>query len=219
MQNHHLKGAWYATLSNLMNPLFTDKQFNQYLKRHKEKINFYKKFIKGNRILDIGCGFGYSSIPLSRLGYKITALDNNKQVLKVIRKNAKKFGKDIRIVEGDVFNVDKIFKGEVFDCSISGGLLEHFTKKDIRKIIKKQLKLTPIVIADIPIHSNKLTLKKKYLNFRRRICTDGVYRNLWDKGFWIKNVLKGFNIIYNKSSKSSKHTGNFEKLTIVIKDH
>lgn len=208
---------WYFKLCEIMNPVFTKDQFKGYIKRHKEKLKFYKQFIKGKKVLDIGCGFGYSSVSLSSLGYDLIAVDNDKKVLKVIRRNAKNFGKKIKIIEEDIFNIDKRFKEDSFDACISGGLLEHFKIKDIRMLIQKQLYLAPIVIADIPICSKRLNLKSHYKNFSTKIRKDGIYRNLWNRDYWIKQVLKDFNVIYSKVSKSSKNTGRFEKLTLVIK--
>jgi 2-polyprenyl-3-methyl-5-hydroxy-6-metoxy-1,4-benzoquinol methylase len=207
---------WYTKLSKLMNPVFSKEQFKQYIKRHRKKLPFYKKFIKGRKILDIGCGFGYSSVSLSYLGYDVVALDKDGEVINIIKKNAKNFGKNMKIVKGDLFEIDKIFKPDSFDASISGGLLEHFNIRDIRRIVKKQLLFAPIVIADMPICSKKSYLKKYYRNFSKRICKDGIYRNLWSEDYWVKHVLQDFNVIYSKVSRSSKHTGRFEKLTLVI---
>jgi len=207
---------WHKKLSEIMNPVFSKDQFKQYVNRHKEKLPFYKKFIQGKRILDIGCGFGYSSVTLSYLGYDVVALDKDADVIKVIKKNAKNFGERMKIVKGDIFDIDKIFKLDSFDAVISGGLLEHFNIDDIRRIIKKQLLLAPVIIADMPICSKKSDLKNQYKNFSKRICKDGIYRNLWDENYWVKHVLKDFNVIYSNVSRSSKHTGRFEKLTLVI---
>jgi len=74
-----------------------------------------------------------------------------------------------------------------------------------------------VVIADIPIHSDKSTLKERYSDFNKKICKDGVFRNLWDKEYWVKTILKGYNIAYAEVSTSSSNTGSFEKLTLVIK--
>jgi len=208
---------WDEILKRVMNPVFDKGQFEKYLKRHKEKLSFYKKWVPGNRILEIGCGFGYTAIPLSALGYNITALDDNLEVINVIKKNAENFGGNVKIIKGDIFDIDKLFGKDTFDASISGGLLEHFDKTDIKKILDKQLAIAPVVIADIPIHSDKSTLKERYSDFNKKICKDGVFRNLWDKEYWVKTILKGYNIAYAEVSTSSSNTGSFEKLTLVIK--
>ena len=208
---------WYFKLKEIMNPVFTQEQFKEYIKRHKQKLKFYKKFIKGKKILDLGCGFGYSAVSLSYLGYNLVAVDNNEKVIKIIKQNAKNFGREIKIIKDDVFNINKKFKKNSFDACISGGLLEHFRIKDIQKLIRKQFYLAPIVIIDIPICSKKSKLKDYYQNFSKKICKDGVYRNLWNKNYWINHFLKDFEVIYSKVSLSSKNTGRFEKLTLVLK--
>ena len=40
---------------------------------------------KGSRVLDVGAGTGRMSIPLSKLGYQVTAVDASKEMLKVLR--------------------------------------------------------------------------------------------------------------------------------------
>ena len=39
---------------------------------------------KGSRVLDVGAGTGRMSIPLSKLGYQVTAVDASKEMLKVL---------------------------------------------------------------------------------------------------------------------------------------
>lgn len=216
MKEYHGEADWFKTLKKIMNPVFSKEQFNRYLKRHKEKLNFYKRFIKGKKVLDIGSGFGYTAVSLSALGFDVTAIDNNLKVIKSLKENATLYGKNMKVIKGDLFNIDKMFESDSFDASISGGLYEHFIITDIRKIVNKQLKVAKVIIADIPIHSDKKTLKQGYKDYKRKICLDGVYRNLWDENFWVNNILKNYKVTYHKINKSSKNTGEFEKLTIVI---
>jgi SAM-dependent methyltransferase len=199
-----------------MNPVFSEEQFKRYLDRHKEKLSFYKKFIPGKKIIELGCGFGYSSVPLSALGFEVTSVDKDHEVLLAIRENAKKYGKNMKVVESDIFQLKELYKKDSFDACISGGLLEHFNIEEIRKLIEIQLYLAPVVIADIPIHSDKLTLMKRYSDYDKKICTDGVFRNLWDEDYWVNEVLSDYKVAYSSVSLSSKNTGNFEKLTLVI---
>lgn len=213
---HKDRSDWYTILSRIMNPLFTREDFDKFLERHKEKIKFYRKHIAGSRILDIGCGFGYTAIPLSNLGYNITALEIDPKILSATRQNVKTFGKNMHLIRADAFSIDSIFRQDSFDACISGGLLEHFKPDEIRELVRKQLILAPVVIADVPIWSDKTSIEDQYLDFEKRIGRDGIYRNLWDRDYWIEDLLKEFNIKYNNVGISSKHTGNFEKLTVVI---
>jgi len=44
------------------------------------------------------------------LGYNLVAVDNNEKVIKIIKQNAKNFGREIKIIKDDVFNINKKFK-------------------------------------------------------------------------------------------------------------
>ena len=47
-------------------------------------LDFVKATTKNSRILDVGAGTGRMSIPLSKLGYQVTAVDASKEMLKVL---------------------------------------------------------------------------------------------------------------------------------------
>lgn len=55
----------------------------------------------GARILDIGCGPGFFSILLARLGFEVVALDASEGMLEQARANARRCGVSIRFVQGD----------------------------------------------------------------------------------------------------------------------
>lgn len=55
----------------------------------------------GARVLDIGCGPGFFSILLARLGYEVTALDASAGMLEQARANAERYGVSIRFIQGD----------------------------------------------------------------------------------------------------------------------
>ena len=208
---------WYETLSKLMGPVFTEQEFKRFLSRHREKLPFYEEYITGQKILDIGCGFGYTCVPLSRLGYEITAIDINQEVVKAAQENARKYGGSIQVISADAFSIDQLFEQNSFDACISGGFLEHFEPDSIRELVKKQLYVAPTAIADVPIWSNERTLMNQYSDFEKRICKDGVYRNLWNKDFWVSRILQDFNVTHSEVGTSSRNTGSFEKLTLVMK--
>jgi len=208
---------WYQKLSSLMNPQFSSEQFERYRARCIERIQPYKSQINGSQVLEIGCGFGYNAVPLGTLGFTVVALDNNERVAQEIRKNGLLYNSKLAVVCGDAFSIDRLFKPGSFNACFSGGLLEHFEPYDIVKLIDKQLELAPVVIADVPIHSDQSTVQSKYKDYKKRICLDGIFRNLWSSEHWIQNILDGYNISYSAIGLSSKDTGNFEKLTFVIR--
>lgn len=214
------KNIWFRAFDNSMNTTFTKKDFQNYKKMVLKDLKYYKKYLKSNaRILDLGCGLGCTVVPLSTLGYKVVGIDNNSRVVRVAKQNAKTFGKDIKIIKSDIFRVSKIFKANSFDACISGGLLEHFKRNKIRKIIKMQLEIAPLVIASMPVKT-KRTMKhygftnKTALN---HISFDGIYRNFWSEKEWIDDVLNGFNVVKHFVKKANPIIGNFDEIFIIIK--
>lgn len=85
--------------------------------------------------IDLGAGHGVQSIPLAKLGFKVTAVDFNKQLLEELKVNAE--GLTIEILNDDIQKVEQ-FKGkgpELIICC--GDTLTHLdSKNDIKKFLK-----------------------------------------------------------------------------------
>lgn len=211
---------WYDEFSRHMNTVFTEEEFEKYKKMIANDLDFYKKYMEpGSRVLDLGCGLGCTAVPLSALGYKIVGIDSDPKVVEAAKQNAKNFGKDIEVIEGDVFELDKLFEKDSFDACISGGLLEHFKKEKIRELVSLQLKLSPLVIASMPV---KTELTKKHYGFTEETaldCTfpDGIYRNFWSENEWTRGILAGFNIVEHFVKKIDPVIANFEEIFVVIR--
>jgi len=208
--------SWFEGFRQSMNTIFTKKDFNNYRRWVELELPIYKEFVKSNaRILDIGCGLGCMAVPLSTLGYEITGIDNDPDVVKAAKQNAEKFGRKIEIIKADIFDIDKLFQKDSFDACISGGVLEHFPEDEIRQIIDKQLKLAPIVIASMPI-ALKNNVQEEYKNYDKRICKDGIYRNMWTADHWTDVILKDYNILKKHVGKAADCIGGFDEIIVVI---
>ena len=198
--------TWFEAFSESMNVIFTDVDFKNYLADVESCIDFYKKYLGENtKVLDLGCGLGVSSIPLSTFGYEITGIDNDMKVVEAARINADTFGKDIQIIHGDIFDIDKMFEPNSFNACMSGGLLEHFSESQIKELIDKQLHIAPRLIASMPIAS-----------FPGEKWDDGIFRNLWSEEYWLKDVLENYNVVHHSTAKASETIGGFLELEIVI---
>ncbi|MFH1500587.1 MAG: class I SAM-dependent methyltransferase [archaeon] len=215
-----MEDIWFKAFEKNMNPVFTKEDFEKYKKAAKNSLHFYNKYLKkGAKILELGCGLGYTSVPLSTFGLNITGIDNGRKVVQAARKNAVKFGKNLVIKYGDVFKINEIFTQDSFDACLSGGLLEHFNKKQIEELIRKQLLIAPLVFASMPVKS-KATLKAygiKEKETEGHTDSQGIYRNFWDKSTWINDILKDFNIVEYFVEKAAPSLGGFEEIMIVIK--
>ncbi len=74
--------------------------------------------LKGESLLDVGCGTGYFSSYFSRQGLKVVGLDHSKDMLAVARNK----GKDLPLVLGDAHRLP--FGEEAFDIAMAITALE-----------------------------------------------------------------------------------------------
>ena len=58
--------------------------------------------MNGTKALDMATGTGLIAIELARLGYEVTAIDSNEDMLREASKLAKKYGVEVDFVKGDV---------------------------------------------------------------------------------------------------------------------
>jgi ubiquinone/menaquinone biosynthesis C-methylase UbiE len=101
-----------------------------------------KEFRPGSVLLHAGCGSGQVDEGLHR-SFRITALDISKKALDMYRKtNPKK----ARVMLGSIFRIPS--KDSAYDGIYNLGVMEHFTRKDIgrillefRRVLKKKGKL------------------------------------------------------------------------------
>jgi len=216
-----MKKTWYELFSENINAIFTKKDFEGYKNMILKDLKYYKKYIsKGAKILDLGCGLGCTAVPLSTLGYKVIGIDNDPAIVKAVRKNAENFGKNMEIVQGDILQLDQYFKKDSFDACISGGVLEHFKKQQIRKLVELQLDIAPMVIASMPVKTKRT---RDHYGFTEKTALDhisenGIYRNFWSEDEWVNDVLKEFKIVEHSVGKADILIGgSFDEIFIVIK--
>ncbi len=209
--------SWYERFSKARHPIFSDKSVRKYVKWAKKELKYFKELIPENgKILDTGCGLGIMSVSLSILGYDVTGIDNDSRVVEAAKENTKNFGKNAKIIKEDIFNINKRFRENSFNACISGGVLEHFPKEEIIEILNKQLKLAPVVVATMPILTDE-NLDEMYKDYEKRICNDGIYRNLWTEKEWLE-ILKDFNIVKHRVFEKNPTFGKFKEMMIVIKN-
>ena len=124
------------------------------INKKKILINLVKKYSDKN-IIECGSGTSVVSIYLATLGYNVTAIDIEDNVIKLAKSLAKDYYKavdnynsQINFVRKSIFDLG--YEKDSFDVAFSNGVLEHFSDDEIIQIIKQQLYVAKTVIVGIP---------------------------------------------------------------------
>lgn len=124
------------------------------------KRKFQSKKISEIKVLEIGCGSGYTSLIIldSDKRIKITAVDNEEKMLKEGRKNLTKFikNKRIKLIKEDALGFLKKQKANSFDVFVSAATLHNFHKNYRKKVIKEIYRI--LKLGGIYINSDKYAL-------------------------------------------------------------
>ncbi|MBU2576535.1 MAG: class I SAM-dependent methyltransferase [Nanoarchaeota archaeon] len=84
---------------------------------------------KGSKILDMGCGPGYTSAVYQNMGFEVIGLDVTPQMVEKANERG------IKAYVGDMRNVGEIFAGQQFDGIVSVSALQWLKEEgDIRQV-------------------------------------------------------------------------------------
>ena len=92
------------------------------IKHHFKINNNENNFLKNLNILDIGCGGGLISEPMSRLGGTVTGIDASEKNIKVAQLHAKKNNLNIRYLNK---SPEQLNETEKFDVILNLEIIEH----------------------------------------------------------------------------------------------
>ena len=109
------------------------------------KIQNKKHMLAGIEILDIGCGGGIASEPLSRMGGKLTSIDESKELINIAKLHAKAMRLDIKYEHS---NIDNLLKSKKqYDVIIALELLEHVNNVEyFCEVLSKLVKPKGLII-------------------------------------------------------------------------
>ena len=98
--------------------------YQQNLKLDRDK----KLFLQNTSILDIGCGGGLISEPLSRLGANVTGIDASKKNIQVASLHSKKNNLKIKYIQS---SPEQMNTDEKFDVILNLEIVEHVENLDL----------------------------------------------------------------------------------------
>ena len=94
--------------------------------------------IKGQRVLDIGCGAGETSVYFAKLGAQVTSLDISKEMIEVAKRLAQRNGVEIDARTMIVEDMD--LPDNHFDYIFGNGVLHHLNRRHAYQEIHRVLK-------------------------------------------------------------------------------
>lgn len=105
------------------------KTENLFGEPYKELVAFFEKYPLKGELLDVGCGQGRNAIPLAKMGYKVTAIDNAKIGVDQMKENALKEKLNITARVEDIYEFQNF---EKYDILLLDSMF-HFAEKDLKK--------------------------------------------------------------------------------------
>ena len=179
---------------------------------HRDRILFYKKFVKGKKILDYGCGEGRLAIELAKMGLEVTAVDLSSEFIKKAINYAKNENVKIKFIVGDISEI--YLPKKKFETIYCCETLEHLISPYLTLIILREyLKDDGQLIISVPnscnikrIIYNLIGLENKYIYGKSghfySFDSAGIQKLLHFTGF---KVIKIINyppqIVYNNNIK------------------
>jgi len=102
----------------------------------------------GGRVLDIGCGPGWSTMYLASKGFVPLGVDNERALVELASERASRLESPASFEVADAFDLSA-YHGK-FDLAFSCGVLEHFDKETTIQLMAEQAKCAKFVIIQIP---------------------------------------------------------------------
>ncbi len=120
----------------------------------------------GESLLDIGCNWGRWTLAATKAGYRPIGVDPSFEAIVAARRIARQLGIDARYVVADARHLP--FADVAFDVVFSYGVLQHFSKSDVRVAlaeIARTVKPEGTTWVQMP---NSLGMRNVYQLARRR---------------------------------------------------
>ena len=163
--------------------------FNQTLSNRRLIELIIENTPKDGRILETGCGTALLSLILADYGFKVTALDLEKNVINYAKKRICLNTLELNFIQGNILKLSQLFKNNYFDIVCHSGVMEHFNDNDIIKSLSEQRIISKQVIFSVPNNRNKLT--DKHFGDERFLSNQKWVRLIKEAGFSHVKVFGG----------------------------
>lgn len=166
-----------------------------------ELMDFFSKYPKNGKILDLGCGQGRDSIPLARLGFDVIGIDNSRVGIEQMNQIAKAEKLNLKGKVADIFEFDNFTK---FDFVILDSMF-HFIKKDRKKEtdfvinILSKINIHCLLIICIQDTGKKVEILNETIDFEKQLD---------------RLVDKKFKYIFEDSESGHKSETNYRMIVI-----
>ncbi len=144
---------------------------NYFGKPYPELTDFFSKYSKKGKVLDIGCGQGRDSIALARLGFSVTGIDNSAIGIDQMNRIAEIENLKVTGMVADIFEFDNFTD---YDFILLDSMF-HFEKNDrkketefIKTIILK-IKSGCLLIFCIQDTGEKAKILNDTIDFKKRL--------------------------------------------------
>jgi len=121
------------------------------------------------KILELGSGIGTLSYLLAEAGFTVTSLEIDQKMIKLQKELLAVSDAKWDIIEGDLFDVEKLLTKKSFDICLSLGVMEHFTEGLIKRSLEQQSAISQKVVVAVP----SINLAEEYQN-----------KSMGDEKFW-----------------------------------
>ena len=205
---------------HMFNPIRIEYILNQ-ITQHFKLNNEKKPLLKNLKILDIGCGGGLISEPMSRMGGDVTGIDASQKNIKIAVLHSKKSRLKINYLNK---SPEQLKEKEKYDIILNLEVVEHVDNLDLYlqscyDLLKKNGLMFTATINRTLISYLKAIIGAEYIlrwlpigthDWNKFIKPEELEKKLNDKKF-ITNKIDGleFNPIFNKWKKSDNLSVNY----------
>ena len=105
--------------------------------------------LRPRTLLEIGSGTGSMSIFLSYLFPHVVSLDIGSDIVRRCQSSNRRLKGRASFQKGDGFNLDR-YSVATFDVVFSQGLLEHFSDRDIARLLREQARVARHIVFSVP---------------------------------------------------------------------